>query len=214
MKLIEIDMGTTIGSPGYKTFNANGQCITHLLLIELGRYDNASIKKLSVTLTNDNCSPHLEVLFGNIGDVMMPFDFDSYWLLDSIAQKKRALFDALYKGIAFAVTTLSLDIEPFKKAKDAILADSLTTEFIWGRAKWNSSKSLKAQVFYRFNMEDIEIGVLIYAKSGKLVKEKVLAKTLPHFMFVEPLLGRLNWNDERHLALISKDKQERLSVSL
>ena len=214
MKLREIDMGAAISTPDYTVINANGQCVTHILMVELGKYDNSPIKKLCINMQNREDKTKLIVMPDNIGIVEIAFDFANYWQLTSSLEKKMALLDVLYKGVIFAAKELSLDIKPFKDAKNRMLANSIYTEFAWGKAKWNALKNLKAEVFYRFNMEDIEIGIQIYSKSGDIVQEKILEKTMPHFMFVSPYLGQLKWSDHYELELISKDKQETLRVSL
>lgn len=213
MILREIDLGVLTPNETSKEINANGQCITHLLMLELGKIKNFPVKKLCVDLVERLDEIGVEVTADNIGCVTVDFDFVGYFQLETVFDKKSALLKALFKAIRLAAEQLAFELEPFESAYQRILASAIATEFTWGKPKWNQAKSLQAQVFYNFNMQHIELGLVVTDKSGCIVVEKVLLKQHPHFMFIEPYLGRLSWIDNDRAVLISKDKHEVFSVS-
>lgn len=165
-------------------------------------------------LTPQTLEPSISINRLKIGNAQVQFDFNGYWHLSSDLAKKKQLLAALYLGLFSIAEEISLETEQLKVVKDILLDNDITTEFLWGRGKWNKSKSLKAQVYYPFNLSNIELGISIFDKEGQLTQEYKLEETRPHYMFVEPFLGRLNWVSEFELELISKDKEDKLPIYL
>lgn len=157
------------------------------------------------------CVPQNEIrertlAVGNVCEVEVAFDYETYCQLDPLKKKKKAI-DLLYTGIERVCDKYEWNIFPFREVRDKIIELDYRNHWFCGKAKKSPDRKHSAQIYLEHEPEAIYIYMVVTDKEGNVEKHFLVSERPSEFAFLG-LLGGIEWEGNKRVALISKEKEK------
>ena len=128
------------------------------------------------------------------------------------ASLRCSLLDILHQSIRREAQNRGWDLAPFDAAYFQARPHIISQEIVALAQKWNRSRNLSAEVILRWTSTDAVVRVLVRDKTGELVKEEVVAETIPSTLKFANVLGHLSWKDRNTVVLRARNKSKEWRV--
>jgi len=201
-----------IGCWKRREFENQTKCITSFFARVLKYVNTKDCWKILIECVDDVSKNPIKNLLG-VYAIEIPFDYDSFMLLDGLSKKKLTL-ETLMKGIKMVAADKNWDMEPFERTYAAIIQAEYKNEWIWRKPVKSPSKKHTAKVFLKHEVNEIEFSIIIEDKKGGEIFRKIILSELPNEWNYAEHLGELKWLDDRNVTLINKKKDKEWLVNL
>jgi len=189
--------------PSRIEFNLQTNFLEKLYLANLPRVYTNGISKIIVEACSD-ISVAKEQKMLDVLQISKVFDFKKYFAVED-EEKKRIALDFLQSGLLGVATMLGWDDEPFHLAYTQILSKKLLYEGNWGKPLSSPGKKYKAQIWCRYDLGKADIYVE-FLKGKQKICHEFIKSVQPGDVFINAVIGRLEWLSENELKITSRDK--------
>lgn len=214
MQLRDIVIYANRHSLNAREFNFEGQCVAFHYLINLHNVEAGRFVKAVVELIGDGS---LETtVFEDCVNVAInkrAFDFDGYWKLDRQQKKERILVE-LHSGLLALAERYCWGRQEFEQAYQKVLSEKIKLVRTWNKPKLNKSRTMKAQLIYDFDIDGIQVVISVRNMQEIELTRSVVANLPPFDYLLTPMLGKIKWETDSIVVLLSKDGRERWEVVL
>lgn len=188
------------------------QCVSSLFLDLLSPLSTTGVEKVIISLVPHLNEPTLEKL-GTIVKIKQAFEFDSYWELDPL-EGKRTILDHIYSGLLAVCAVYEWDSQIVRRAYSLAIDCGIVNYKLWRKPVANVSKNWFAQIYTLYEQDKVDLGVVVTSSNGELICKKQLVTLMPHDLFIDDALGRLEWICYNKVQLTSKDKKQKWAVTI
>lgn len=162
------------------------------------------VAKIAVTPVRNPVDPRIRILVNpTVLQVFRPFDFDAFWGAGD-ADKKRISLDLLQAGLLEVAEAKGWDSRPLIGAYNKILEADFVNERPWSKSVASRDKSLIAQIWCRYDSDKADLFFMIRRKGGR-DSRAFITSVKPGDVWINDVLGKLEWISEDKVTLISKD---------
>lgn len=175
-----------------------------LYLDSLPKLETHGVAKVVVTPSHEKQEPKIELMVNpDVFQVIVEFDFDSYWSAGKELRKRLAL-DLLQSGLLHIAKARSWNTSPLQEAYHAALAKGLVSERPWTKRVTSPNKKLAAEIWCRYDSDRADLFVHIL-RGKKEIQNIPVATVKPGDVWIREAIGKLEWIAANEIKLTSKD---------
>lgn len=194
-------------------FNLETNFLEVLYLNNLPKVRTDGIAKVIVQACKDVPPKKIDDMI-NVLRLWKCFDFEAYWKADKKTRKRIAL-EFLQDGLLDVAGIRGWDADPFHKAYKAVLAKELINErpWRWSKPVASPNRKLKAQAWVNYDSDKADIFVVI-TRNDQILSKTQVTTVKPGDVWINEVIGKLEWSSPCKLSLISKDAKQSWDVEV
>jgi hypothetical protein len=120
--------------------------------------------------------------------------------------KRRYTASLIQEGLASVAAHIGDDAARFEPVLLEMQESGYINRFLWA-SKWKKDRSMRADVFVEYLLEEIEVTATVTARDGNLISERVISRISPNEYALDKLLGKIDFDTDGIPLLISKSGQ-------
>lgn len=195
-----------------RSFHLQTRCITAMYERLFGKYKTKDCRKVII-----ECAEHIsdKRIFNDSDVYSVPIQFSlSEFSAKSELEKKKATLRMLMRGIEKLAVNNNWVVEPFKEVALKIEELGYVNEWTWKKTLKSPNKKYNATVICHHHVESMDIYISVSQRDGKQVLlEKVKSDQPDEFAYARHL-GELKWLSNYEVALVNKEGNEKLLVTV
>ncbi len=127
----------------------------------------------------------------------------------SAYEKKHKALNWLFRGIEIVTRAYGWDIEPYEKARQAVLDLNFVNQWTWRkRVWWRNGRRLVAEVFVEHEIEEIRIYIQLRNRSKEILDRVLVVTDMPDEFVFDKYFGALQWINDTTVKLSPKSWAE------
>jgi hypothetical protein len=213
MSLKEIRLSAKFGYKLQKEFNIETWAISELFWSKLKKYETSKIMKCNIILSDSNENiENKHSLHMNVKNIILLFDFNSYFSLNSKHDKKLMQLEVLYKGMKEIAFSENWEIEPLKNAYLECIEQKLENKFIVkDKLIQSPDRKNKAGLFCNWDIDLFVSFLVIFDRIGIEIQRIKFIEKEPHFGdFI--YYTKMKWIDNENIQIEWEKNKKVLNI--
>jgi hypothetical protein len=202
--------------PRKKEFNFSVGCVESIYFASLPKkVQTNEFTKIIIEAIEPNQAGFTHQRMLDVVEVKGGFDFDAYWKANEPDRKLQTL-NFVQKSLTYLANTFEWDIAPFDEAYHRVIEKDFVHQFYLKKPKpvISPNKKLKAQIFIDFEINGINIYLVVANKVGEQIVKKHFVTVPPRDFFIMDTIGALTWNGDEHVVVSSRAGKEQWQIDV
>jgi hypothetical protein len=189
-------------------FGRDALCVEHLFLrFFSGRLSTPNTVKVNIVASDATERPVKEDVEWMLDVVSLPwpFPFEEYTHESDLQCKKHLIANLIRESLLWLADQQGWDQSPILSAIEKCIEVELANRGIWPKSQWKSRDGkCKAMIHFDFDLESIELSVVLFDRRGREIGRKWLATEVPLASGIPSLIGEGRWLSKYIFRLKSK----------